>query len=149
MSASGPVQNDGDGKKRGVARQVANLSAGVRRSVFGAVCLAVFTIALLPGEPGEPSLIGWDKLSHIMAFIVLTVLLRAAWPAMTRRTGALGLLTYGLAIELGQSLTGWGRTASLADLVADLVGIGLGFVLLWSLAKLRAIQHAPPSSPSS
>ncbi len=110
----------------------------MRRSVFGAACLAVFTIALLPGEPGEPSLIGWDKLSHIMAFIVLTVLLFAAWPAMTRRTGALGLLTYGLAIELGQSLTGWGRTASLADLVADLIGILIGLLAAEALQQAYA-----------
>ncbi|WP_439636292.1 hypothetical protein [Oceanicaulis sp.] len=104
--------------------------------------VAVFGLALLPAHFESPTLFGEDKLKHMGAFLVLTLLARASWPAWPLWRLALGLTAFGVAIELAQGLSGWGRTASLADLVADLIGIGLGFVWLWGVRKVRAKKHA-------
>ncbi len=97
----------------------------------------IFGLALAPSEPEPPNLLGVDKLKHAGAFLLLTLVARAAWPMAARWSLAVGLAGFGLVIEIAQALSGWGRTASIADLVADLVGVGLGFALLACIRTLR------------
>ncbi len=86
-----------------------------------------------------------DKFNHILAFIELTLVSRLAWPAMRPAPLALMLLGYGFAIELVQDQLSY-RHFSLADLLADSIGIAIG-LLPWP--GVRA--HKPPrtSSPST
>ncbi len=107
------------------------------RLVLLVAALCVFGVALLPAPIEEPVLFGVDKLKHIAAFLVLTVLARAGWPSVRLWILALGLTGFGVAIELAQGLSGWGRTASLADVIADLIGLGLGVALIDGVRRLR------------
>lgn len=143
------MQNDRDGKKPVSRLQVLELSVVQARLAFLGASVVIFAIALLPAQFENPALFGEDKLKHMGAFLVLTLLVRASWPSWPRWRLALGLAAFGAGIELAQGLSGWGRTASLADLIADLIGIALGFAACRGLAKLRRKQNTSSTSPTS
>jgi VanZ family protein len=84
-----------------------------------------------------------DKLLHLAAFATLTTVAGLSWPATpVRHFGvALGLLTYGVWIEWVQSGLPQ-RQADGLDVLADAIGIALGFIVLrWILA----VAHAAPA----
>lgn len=91
------------------------------------VLLAVITwLAVSPRPPAAADL-GWDKLNHASAFLVLAFCAcqahaRARWRSMA------ALLAYGVLIELLQSQVP-NRSADAADVLADAVGIALGLGL--------------------
>lgn len=97
----------------------------VWRSVFAGLLLVAAVAALLPSG-GELWFPGLDKLEHCLAYTVfyLTGWLAYPGPSCHWRLYA-GLLAYGIAIELLQSLTGY-RFMELADLFANAVGMALG-----------------------
>lgn len=104
------------------------------------IALVVITfVALLPGDQGRPTLIGWDKLDHIASFAALTLLARAGWPDRRRWVPAAALFAYGVGIELVQGSDLVGRTASLADLAANALGVGLGLALAFGLGRAARI----------
>lgn len=103
---------------------------------FWLLMLAISVLALMPGPPGLPDLIGVDKISHLSAYAALTLLARLGWPLLGRATLFILLMIHGGLIELGQGLPVIGRTSSLADMVANGLGIGLGLGLSWILARL-------------
>lgn len=115
----------------------------LRRPAFWAVlwALAILVLTLMPGSdvPGWPwaERVQLDKFVHAFLFGVQCVLLGLAlaqvWPG--RRIGPLALaavlaLCFGGVIELLQEAMGEGRHGDLADLLADAVGVLLGFVLM-------------------
>jgi VanZ family protein len=72
---------------------------------------------------------GCDKAMHILAYICLYLLAWRAFPGTSLRWQiAVGLLLFGGLLEYLQSLTGY-RFMEWADLLANLVGIGLGSLL--------------------
>ena len=88
-------------------------------------------MALLPKPPpipGQPT----DKIQHIVAFAVLTILSFPAYPAVGWyiRFGWLALC--GAAIELGQMIPALGRSADAIDWLADsaAVAITIGMTIL-------------------
>lgn len=87
---------------------------------------------------------GNDKINHILAFIELTVVSRLAWPNLRPIFLALILLGYGLSIELIQDQLSY-RYFSLADLLADGIGIAIGF-LPWPGIRSRKPEHTPSAS---
>ena len=92
------------------------------------ICLAlVLTLSLL-NDPDPRLSTGWDKGNHVLAFCVLTLLGRGSFPGQALLL-IVGLCTYGIGIEVLQGLTGY-RFAEYADLLADAMGIALGFVVL-------------------
>lgn len=105
------------------------------KAVFALCALAVMVLSLLPLGPDAPSL-GWDKANHLTAFALLAALGCRAYP---NRTAAVmtGLLAYGGLIEVLQSFTGY-RMAEWADLLADALGLPLGWVLARWLGGLHA-----------
>lgn len=107
-----------------------HLGRWLARAAFAVAWLAITALALMPA-PSVPVSTLWDKADHLLAFAVLTLLGRAAFPITARRL-ALGLLAYGAAIELAQSALPT-RSGSLLDLLADALGIGLalGVLALW------------------
>lgn len=112
--------------------------AGLRwagRLLFVTVVLVIADLALQPGIPAPAELFGRDKIEHMTAFFALTVLARLGWP---RRAGLMAslLLVYGVGIELAQASSAVGRSASAADVVADVIGICLG-VLFANLFRQR------------
>lgn len=100
-------------------------SVGFLRAAFFAALVSVLVLALLPPQAAEPISFGWDKANHLIAFAVLAVLGRSAFPG---RGGAVlaGLLVYGALIEVAQAMTPL-RTAQWADVLADAVGIVIGW----------------------
>ena len=66
------------------------------------------------GLPGDPP----DKVLHIVAFLVLTVLAIGAYPRTPRIAQSLGLFGFGALIELLQMVPMLNREAQLMDWVA-------------------------------
>ena len=98
-----------------------------------ALCGLIFALALVPVQVVAPAWFA-DKVQHAAAFIVLTVWFSALVRPRRIVLLAATLLSFGIAIELAQLAVGY-RSAELADLVADAIGIALGTGL--ALAGLR------------
>ncbi len=105
-----------------------------RLALAGAL-VVVTAMSLLPLGPQTPST-GWDKTDHLLGFGLLAILACQSWPQ--RNMAALaGLLAYGGLIEVLQSFTGY-RFAEWNDLLADALGLLLGWSLLRSVRLMQA-----------
>ena len=96
--------------------------AGLRwagRILFLTAIVLITDLALQPGFEMPARLFGSDKIEHVGAFLVLTLLAKMGWPTRSRILIGLILFLYGFAIEYLQSTSAIGRTASIADLVAE------------------------------
>ena len=104
------------------------------RGVFAVVVLVSLAVLFAPASdvPGAPP--GIDKLVHAGLFAVLAVTGR--WAGIGARALVLSLIGYAVASELIQGFTALARTASAADVLADVAGIALG-LLGWSLLSRR------------
>lgn len=108
------------------------------RLAFGLCVLAVLVLALMPTDLTMPST-GWDKSNHLLAFSVMALLGRRAYPGQTVAVLS-SLLAYGALIEVLQSFTP-NRFAEWQDLVADAAGLALGWgaqQLARAMRRLRA-----------
>lgn len=114
----------------------------MKRLVFWMACAAVLALSLSPMERLPEQLFSiWDKAQHTLAFASLMVLGLWAYPLRAVPL-ALGLLAYGLGIELAQAATGW-RFGEVADLLADAVGVAL----IWGLST--RIKRQAPTEPEA
>ena len=89
--------------------------------------------AALPVENG-------DKILHFFAFVVLAFLVDFSFPLS--RFGPIKIITlllYGLAIEIAQSFLPY-RSASAADLLTDIFGIGTYASVIPMLKHLQVYQ---------
>lgn len=103
------------------------------RAWFGLAVLVIGVLALIPSKHLQVPLFDWwDKAQHVLAFAVLTGLGLRAYAAAWRRV-LLGLLLYGVLIELAQHLSGW-RVGEWPDALADAVGV----CLAWCVFRARA-----------
>ena len=97
-----------------------------------------FVMAVVPHPPmlpGEPS----DKVQHIVAFIVLAVLGRLAYPQTRKRVLLFGLMAFGALIEIAQAIPMLHRDADPFDWVADTAAALTVFVIaaLWTYFTRR------------
>lgn len=112
------------------------------RLIFFSALGAVMTLALLPTS-GAQGFTGQDKLLHCITFAVLFLMACQGYPDQTYRKWLyIGLFFYGVSMELLQGQTAY-RSMEILDLVADVLGITLGYLLLTSYAKYF------PNYPSS
>lgn len=72
----------------------------------------------------------WDKANHCSSFAVLTVVAGCGWARLTVMRMAAVMLAAGIGIELVQGLPAIGRDADVWDVVADMVGFGVGWAVL-------------------
>lgn len=106
------------------------------RAVWSAAVVAVIVCSLLPGSsPVKHAIDNWglsDKLEHIVAYAVLSLL-----PALHERIRVqvcmlLAMMMMGVVLEFGQLMAD-GRSFEKEDILADsiglLAGVVLGFVL--------------------
>ncbi len=107
------------------------VARGWWQGLFGLALPLSLVTSLVPLRLKQDTLEHADKLMHVGAFAGLSVLACLAWPGRLRIV-AVGLLAYGVLIEVLQSYFP-PRTASLADVVADAVGIALG---IWLTRRL-------------
>ena len=70
-----------------------------------------------------------DKLLHIAAYGLATILMLLAYPHANQKINAILLFIYGLSIEIAQ-LFAENRYFEVADLVANLIGILLAIYLM-------------------
>lgn len=101
-------------------------------------------IALTPAADAPPRLVGLDKIEHLAAFAVLTILARLSWPDVRAWGIGVALLLYGGMIELAQAAPSLMRSSSLADLVADGAGIFLGLASVAMAARLASRYETAP-----
>lgn len=81
-----------------------------------------------------------DKVLHFLAFFTLSFLLNRSSGNITKRArNMLSLLAFGVFLEVLQSFTGY-REVSLADVIADLLGI-LFFQFTYSLLKKWQVRR--------
>jgi lipopolysaccharide/colanic/teichoic acid biosynthesis glycosyltransferase/VanZ family protein len=104
------------------------------RWAFWMCVVAVLVLALIPPVPNMPTT-GWDKSNHLLAFTVLTLLVRWAYPSRKLPMLLLMLLAFGGVIEVLQALTPI-RFAEWADWLADCLGVLLGWGVLTLLKQL-------------
>lgn len=107
-----------------------------------ALTLVILWLALLPAG-SAPSGLGWDKLNHAGAVGIATGLAylslqSCSWAA----SGALLYGTFlGALIELLQATMTTGRSAEWGDLLADMVGAGLVWIVIRTYQLKTASEH--------
>lgn len=104
------------------------------------LCLIAVLVLSLLNDPDPRLSTGWDKGNHVLAFCVLTLLGRWSFPQQALLL-VVGLCVYGIGIEILQALSGY-RFAEYADLLADAIGVALGFGLYalgrWAQRRITA-----------
>jgi VanZ family protein len=107
------------------------------RGAFAVVVLVSLVVLFAPGPDVPPAPYGVDKLVHGGLFLALA--LTGSWAGI-RRTGlAVGLLLYAAASELLQTIPALQRDGSIADWLADAVGVLLGLLVWAAVARRRAV----------
>lgn len=100
----------------------------------------VFTLTSVP-NPQVPSIPGGDKATHAVMYGVLAVLAHHAWPPDRRPAGARWLLLLGIAavaaVDEWHQLFIPGRSADVADWMADTAGAATALALSWIVMALR------------
>ena len=104
--------------------------------VLGLLLTAWLAWSPSSGPQGPPHL---DKLNHCLAFAALGLATFRAFPRWCR-AAALGLLGFGVLIELVQAGLPT-RSAEWPDVLADALGIGLGWALSQGWRKITANNH--------
>lgn len=100
------------------------------RAAFVVALAGILVIALWPSGQGPDWFPQADKVRHALAFIALWAIgrracLKPGWAL------AFGLIAFGIGIEIAQSFTP-DREASVADVLADALGVAAGRWLLGS-----------------
>src|SRR5262249_23684417 len=94
---------------------------------FAAGTIAVIVLSLLPGKD-MPSLGLSDKLEHLLAYALLGLTGGLAFPTLRAAAALLMLLPLlGIALGIGQLLVP-GRSAEIADALADCAGMAIALV---------------------
>ena len=70
-----------------------------------------------------------DKAVHLVAYGVLAGLVRLGWPKLWGGTIFIGLALFGIGIEFAQHFMALGRTGSLADMLANMLGAALALII--------------------
>lgn len=109
--------------------------AKAARLVF---CIAVLTTLFFAWLPHPPVLIAYDKAQHGLAFAVLAVLGRTAYPRYPWQFLLLTLAGLGALIELVQLIPQLHRTCDIYDWYADVFAILIGLALHTSITLFRS-----------
>lgn len=113
---------------------------------FGAVLFAVIMASLPqpPQIPGQPS----DKLQHIIAFAVLTLLARLAYPGTKRWRLFVSLAALGALIKAVQAIPVLHRDPSLLDWLADCGAVAVTMGLMAFVGKIVGAAGNAPAEQS-
>jgi VanZ family protein len=96
---------------------------------LSAVLLAAVVFASLQPNLGPRVPANVDKIEHLVAYVALAVWFTGLVVRDRYWTVAVGLLAFGAAIEVLQGLMNIGRSAEWLDMLANTLGIGVGFVI--------------------
>jgi VanZ family protein len=109
------------------------------RLIFWSCVIIVLVLSLIPPAPYLPTT-GWDKSNHLLAFAVLSSLGCRAYPKHILSV-MVGLPLYGGLIEVLQSFMPY-HLAEWGDLIADGLGVVIGFGLTVFARKIGLINHS-------
>jgi VanZ family protein len=118
------------------------------RTIRVLLALALLVISYLAFTPLHTPVVGDfnDKLTHIVAFVVLAFLVDFSWPQTPWNLFKLvPLFGYGLLIEVVQALMPY-RIFSTWDLFADALGLLIYPLLLPLLLRIPVIERLRPNS---
>jgi len=113
----------------------------VLRAIVVGCAVALATLMLGPYEGLEKAVGLSDKTAHVLAFFLMTLGLFTIAPRTRRSDLCLAALAASVVSELLQGLTG--RTLSITDLGADLVGIGCA-MLPGAIEGFRRLARVHP-----
>jgi VanZ family protein len=99
----------------------------VLRLAFWMAAVFAFVMATLPQPMIELS--SSDKVQHMAAFLVLTLLGSAAYRGVSRVGLMLAMIAFGAAIEVAQMVPQLHRDAEWSDWLADVLAVLLGLAL--------------------
>jgi len=115
--------------------------AGILAVLFWLATLFTLVMALIPAPPAM-ILAASDKVMHMAAFAVLSLLAALAFPRRRAIPLFAGLAALGGAIEILQMIPDLRRDAELADWLADCAAIAVVLVLCRAAQRLGA-EPAP------
>ena len=93
------------------------------------VALTVILVMSLRPSVSMGSVPHMDKLVHLGAYGFLAGLIRLGWPKLWGGLIFLALAIFGIGIELAQHFMAVGRTGSLADTLANMLGAALALII--------------------
>jgi len=103
--------------------------------LFACCIMFTTTMAFIP-ITDVPNIFNlWDKVQHTLAFITLTITGNLAYPKNTKVV-YVGLILYGAAIEVMQNTLTTTRFGEVSDLLADSVGVAIGFAVYFMARKI-------------
>ena len=105
---------------------------------FWLLVVVTLCMSLVPVVHVPSAFSFWDKAQHAVGFAALAFSGLLAYPGRIRFL-VLGLVLFGVGIEIAQWLTGW-RHGDWQDWVADCVGISLGYLALRWLRRVPVPQ---------
>jgi hypothetical protein len=107
----------------------------VARGVFAVAVLVSLAVLFAPPSDVPDSPPGVDKVVHAALFLLLAVTGR--WAGVGRAGLAVVLVVYAAGSEVVQGLDVVGRSTSVADWLADVVGVLAGLALWAALVRRR------------
>ena len=105
------------------------------RGAFAVAVLVSLAVLFAPGDDVPSAPPGVDTLVHLALFALLAV--SGRWAGVRATSLATLLVLYAAVSEVVQGLTPLDRSASVADWVADVVGVLAG-LLAWSALRRRS-----------
>jgi VanZ family protein len=108
------------------------------RFAFWIALIFAFVMAVLPKPPqlpGAPT----DKVQHILAFVVLTILANAGYPRLRPMTLVLALAGFGALIEIVQAIPALHRSSDILDWLADMAAALITMAIVIGLRRLRRL----------
>lgn len=85
-------------------------------------------VNLMPGSTMHSVEVN-DKLAHVFGYVLLTLWFCGIYPRTRYWVIALGFLGMGILVEILQGAMHMGRSADFNDVIADVIGIGIGLSL--------------------
>ncbi len=121
---------------RGAAASPWQEHGALSRGVFAVVVLVSLAVLFAPPSDVPDSPPGVDKVVHLLLFAALAVAGR--WAGVGRAFLAGSLVLYAAGSEVVQGLDVVGRSASVADWLADAVGVLAGLAVWAVVARRRS-----------
>lgn len=105
------------------------------RFAFWLALIFAFVMAVLPQPPqlpGAPT----DKVQHILAFVVLTILANAGYSRLRPMTVVFALAGFGALIEIVQAIPALHRSSDIVDWLADMAAALITMAIVIGLRRL-------------
>jgi len=111
------------------------------RLIQGLAILATLIVIYMSLRPsfstgGVPNA---DKVLHLLSYAVLAGLTRLGWPRVWGGWVVVGFISLGVVLEVAQHFMALGRTGSIADAIANALGVLLA-VIIFHLIRNRLLS---------